>query len=189
MQKYIYIVALLIFSFESFATRTFDGAYTGIGLAYSYTNVRIDNQTYGAKTAYFNFFGGQGFIRNDIYYGLEGSLHSDQFSKKVDGKRLTKFFGLSASARIGRIIEENFLPYFKLGLRRDVYSLKKANPDDRFASMMIVPSVGVDAFVEDWFLIRSEVEYGMGFDNNGAEKSISRKPRTLLVRAGALLKF
>ncbi len=189
MQKYICLIVLLIASTKSLAERNFNGGYTGIGLAYSYTKVKIDNQTYRAKTPYFNFFGGNGFVSNDIYYGIEAGIDSDQSAKKKDGKRLTKFFGLSAGVRIGHVIQDNFLPYLKLGIRRDVYSHKKALPDDRFSSWMAVPSVGVDAFVENWFLIRSEIEYSMGFDNQNAKKPISRKPKTLLVRAGAILKF
>jgi hypothetical protein len=189
MHKYIYTILLSIASLGSFAQNSFNGGYTGIGLAYSYTKISIGNQTYGAKTPYFNFFGGWGLVKDKAYYGFEAGIAADQFAKKNEGKRLTKFFGLSASGRIGRVIQDNFLPYFSLGIRRDVYSLKKANPDDRFTAWMAVPAIGVDAFVENWFLVRSEVEYSFGLDTENAKKIISRKPKTLMVRAAAILKF
>ncbi len=188
MFKYL-LIGSLIFSYHGMAARSFNGGYAGVGLAYSYTKVDINNQTYKAKTPYFSMIGGWGRTDNKLYYGFEGTLDSDQFSKKKDGKKLTKKFGLSAGVRIGRVIQENFLPYFKLGIRWDRYTYKKALPDNQFTSWMAVPTVGVDAFVEDWFLIRSEVEYSIGFANAHATKVISRKPKTFLVRAGALLKF
>lgn len=159
------------------AKKEFGGPFAGLGVAYSYTNSKFYEMSYKGMSFASRIFGGYGWINDQLYYGVEGGLWCDSFSKKKESSRLRRKWMAEGSFRVGRLIRNHFLPFARLGMRYDRYALKPiGRRTDHLGAAMLLWGVGVDAFVEENISIRSEFNYAMPLSLHSTKAQCGKKP-------------
>ena len=168
------------------AEKDFNGSYVGAGAQYTYNRGNFGAESYKGMSLSSRLFTGYGWVKERLYYGIEGGLSYDSFSKKKDGARLKKTWSADGSCRLGRIIRQHFMPFVRVGVRHDHYTFQPSGAKkNQFGAGMVVYGVGVDAFASDRMIIRSEINYAFctGFRNN---KNVSgKKPLNVSVAMSA----
>jgi hypothetical protein len=179
LSRGIFSMALLFFSLISSdvrAEKTFAGTYGGLGIGYGYTHGKFNGISYKGMSLSTGVHAGHGWVREQLYYGIEGGLRYDAFSKKKGGSYLKQPWQGALSLRIGRVLRSYFLPFMRVGISRDHWTLRSLNHKTRFNATMLLLGVGVDAFVNDHISIRSEFDYASSVGLNDAKLTSSKKP-------------
>ena len=167
----------LVFSKSAFAEKSFSGPYVGLGLGYGYHHAWFDGISYKGMSLATGSHVGYGWLQNHLYYGLEGGISYDTFSKKKGVSQVKEGLNVGGSLRLGRLLRSTFLPFMRLGVRYDKYALRSLNAKtDHFFAEMLVMGIGVDAFFSNRFSLRSEFDYALCMGLKRAKASTSKKP-------------
>ena len=172
------------------AQKKFEGSYVGGGLGYGYTKASFGDQTFKGMSLSMQTFTGYGIVSEKKYYGVEGTLGYDSFSKNKASNRLKRqqFFG--ASFRLGKVLRGNFLPFMRAGVGYENFSLRLSDkPTDHFNAWVLGFGVGAEALVTDTFFIRSEIQYKFATSLPGLKERSAKKPFSLGLKMSAGYKF
>jgi len=167
----------LVTSKRAFAEKSFSGPYVGLGLGYGYHHAWFNGISYKGMSVATGSHLGYGWLQNHLYYGLEGDIAYDTFSKKKGVSQVKEGLSMGASFRLGRLLRNTFLPFMRLGVRYDKYALRSLNAKkEHFFAEMLVMGIGVDAFFSNRFSLRSEFDYALCMGLKRAKASASKKP-------------
>lgn len=173
--NFMYRILFLCFvavSFSSYGKKDFGNSSLGFGLGYGYNRGDFDRKTFKGMGFIPQIMGGYGWVKEQSYYGLEGSIGYDSFSKKKEVVKLKKSWNIGVSFRIGKIIRSYFLPFLRVGFDYNQYKISKSS----FGSYGLLLGLGVDAFINDDFTIRSEFLHGRSVGFNHLKNTSNKKP-------------
>jgi hypothetical protein len=156
----------IIASFPVYGKKDFNGPFLGGGVGYGYSRADIAATTFKGMSFSPQVFYGHGWTKDQRYYGLEGNIGYDGFSKKKGSLKLEKSWALRGSFRFGKVIRSYFLPFVRIGFDYRHYKGRLPTKSS-FGAYGIVLGLGVDAFIDEKFSIRSEFLHGrsLGFSH------------------------
>lgn len=171
--------------------RKFDGPYVGLAYGYGYNNMKMSvsggtptNKHHKGGESELHALLGWGKFMCSNYYGLELRGGRDFFKKKKDGDKLSAGWTYGLGARVGRVFNNDWLAFFRLGVDRTEYEFKYTHSTvgykDNMRTWSIVPGVGMEYAFNEMFNVGLSYEYSIGFTAQGYKGDhykVSRLPR------------
>ena len=167
---------LLVCSFYAYGKKEFGNGFIGLQGGYQYNRADFNGQSYKGMSFVPQIFSGYGWIKDQSYYGVEGSIGYDSFSRKKESSKLEKSWVLDGSFRIGKVIRSHFLPFIRIGAGYQSYTLRLEKTRSSFGAYMAFLGFGVDAFIHEDFSIRSEFLHGRTVGFSRLKSSAHKKP-------------
>lgn len=187
---FVLLPGLVAAAERSFAGN-FKGMYGGMSLAYGYTRVSANGESFRGFVPLVGGLLGGGQVINSFYLGLEAEVDAMHFDCKRQNGHLNKHQGFGGALRIGKILQNNFLSYMSLGMSQAHYEYRSSTLKTSFNAWSFSPEIGVDAFVTPNFIIRSSIRYdrGTSISQKTSALHVTKKPSTPMVKIGFFYKI
>lgn len=171
--------------------RSFQGIYGGASASLSRARLAVDGLLFSANAVSLGGTLGAGFIWKDYYFGAECNGSTYQARMKKPLTRLSMRDAYAVLVRFGTVLRENFLPFAGLGVGTLRYRYTSPRYNTSFRAKNILPTVGVDAFVTNNFLIRSSLRYTVtsSFSKKNSSLPLGKRPQRFSLEIGAFYKF
>lgn len=174
--KRILLSFLLVCCLPAYGKKEFGHSFIGIGGGYRYNRADLNGQSYKGMSFVPQLLGGYGWLKGQSYYGIEGTLGYDSFSKKKGPSKLEKSWMVEGSFRMGKVIRSYFLPFIRIGAGYHSYCLRLSGKKSSFGAQMMFLGLGVDAFIDEDVSIRSEFLHGRTLGFSRLKTNADKKP-------------
>lgn len=171
--------------------KKFAGFYLGANANVSHVSAKIENREFSGTGAGGGVYLGYGWAGDKVYVASELEVDYGSINTSKDTMyKLKSTFDASLSGRVGVVLKDRFMPYFRISLGGHGYSYTANTLKTKFNTLYVAPGLGVEALMDDSFLMRLETSYSIPISTASIQASrVQEKPKRLFFKFGGAYKF